>query len=365
MENITPEQKKPVIKSLAIAGLVALLIFTAWIAIQIINVLPSAANSLASLASSVYNYSPNQARELTVESDQTLANINEPVLLTWTTPDIPGSIVFSYKCKLGVSVSISTAEKNFAGMTCDTAYNLGTVNAASVAISTMNERFTDVEYTVSFFRTNDTEASASSGGAITVVNAAVSTSTAAVITPEPAVTPLPEEEVLVATTTPEVLAPVIIEPVVEVVPAPKPIVRPSAPAPVYVPVYTYAIPVSNPNGTIDLAVSNLGLGTVLSNKQFSNSSLLRINQPGAIQFAVHNIGTKTSGPWTFFAILPGNLYYSSPTQTPLKPNERAVLTVEFPGVTNLSPVTYTVTVNTKNDAAPLNNTFIKSAPVYR
>ena len=59
MENVTPEKKQPVIKGLAVAGLFAIIILSAWLAIQIVKVLPTAIDSLASIANSVYNHNPH------------------------------------------------------------------------------------------------------------------------------------------------------------------------------------------------------------------------------------------------------------------------------------------------------------------
>ncbi|MEZ4195168.1 MAG: hypothetical protein R3B53_02105 [Candidatus Paceibacterota bacterium] len=115
------------------------------------------------------------------------------------------------------------------------------------------------------------------------------------------------------------------------------------------PTYIYEIPVSNPNGTTDLVVSYLGTGQLYTNGMFNNTGVINYNQPGGVQFAVHNVGSKTSDTWTFEAKLPGNITYTSDKQTPLKPNERAVLTISFGPTKETSTQNIIIKIDTKSD----------------
>jgi hypothetical protein len=61
MNTDTQSQKERVIKSLAILGLLGLIIIIAWGSVQAVKYFPTAVQSLASLADSVYNYDVHKA----------------------------------------------------------------------------------------------------------------------------------------------------------------------------------------------------------------------------------------------------------------------------------------------------------------
>lgn len=124
-----------------------------------------------------------------------------------------------------------------------------------------------------------------------------------------------------ATSTP----PVVVAPVT---PAPTPTPTP-APQPIqYKTVVTYKTPVSDPNGTTDLAVTFVGVGSLNSGERFVLGALPSSGR-GAMQFTVKNIGTKTSTEWNFSAKLPNGSTSNSRAQLPLKPNESSTLTIVF------------------------------------
>lgn len=369
MENVTPDQKQPVIKALAVAGLVGIIIFAAWLAIQIVQVFPSAASSLASLANSVYTYNPEQSSDLELASGQTMVNVGEPFTISWKNPKVVGVYTFSYVCQDGIAIDIIAGEKKFFTSECDKAYELGTDTALSLTIASEKNRFAEIPYTISFFRTNTTVASATYNGQVTVVNsnlfaeAAVATSTSGVIEEETTVTPVeePEPEVPVVVT-PEPIHPVI-EPTTPVVVPVVPVAL--KPQPVYVPEYIYEIPVSQADGQADLLVSYLGLGIVDVNGTFIKTETITKDVAGALQFSVHNIGNKTSEDWTFSGVLPGDVEFASGEQNSLLPNERAVLTLKFKAVIDLGTESYEVSVDTNKDKNGANNTISGAKQVTR
>jgi hypothetical protein len=124
--------------------------------------------------------------------------------------------------------------------------------------------------------------------------------------------------------------------------------------PVYQQEYTYAIPTSNPNGRTDLGITYLGTGNIVD-RQFL-PGLVERGETGAIQFEIRNYGTKTSGNWEYTVILPNGDTYRSSEQAPLKPNERALLSMSFPAATANSH-TFIATVSERTDRNQLNNTF--------
>lgn len=103
----------------------------------------------------------------------------------------------------------------------------------------------------------------------------------------------------------------------------------TTPAPIqYKTVTTYKKPVSNPNGVTDFSMTFVGVGSLNSSQRFVPGNLPNSGQ-GAIQFVVKNIGTKTSGDWSFKLDLPNGSKMTSSVQKPLLPSESSTLTVAF------------------------------------
>lgn len=368
MEPITPEQKQPFMKSLAVAGLLGIIAFIAWAAIQIVQIFPTAITSLASLADSVYNYNPNITRELEFSNSETMVNANESIDLSWKNLNLPGTYTFTYECVDGLTLNLSTGEKAYSELTCDKSYELGNVESAKVTVYSNQNRFADLKYKVDFFRTNSTTPAASKSGSFTIINETMDLAGETVELPAVELPPVVPETV--ATTSEEIVPepvtptpPVVVEEVV------KPVVAtttPAKPKPVVVtPTYTYAIPVSKPDGTTDLVASYLGIGQLYTNGMFNNEGVVRLNQPGTVQFAVHNIGSKTSASWTFEVALPGNINYTSAKQEPLKPNERAVLNLSFPAQSSSDIQNLNVTVVTNSDTNYANNVIKQTVLVLK
>lgn len=345
MTNVTPERKERVIKSLALLGLFGVIIIIAWISVQIVSVFPSAVSSLASLAESVYHYDPTAARSVELKDTPDHFTTGVPATVSWEKPFETGNYSFSYSCGKDVFVEIKSTESEFAGLECNKNYNLGNVDNVTVTIHEDNTESKDLTYTISYFKTNAVSESAQTShtsGIILGSEVAVGPSTSVEVTVnEQPITPKPTT----SATTPT-------KPVVT--PAPKPQLT-----------YTYAIPVSDPKGYTDLAVSYLGVGTMNTAGTFNNTGSLKQNVSGAIQFSVHNIGTKTSADWTFSALLPGDVEYTSKVQSPLKPNERATFTISFPAIDELTLQKFTFEAELKNDTNTKNNSLTWSAIVLK
>lgn len=379
MENVTPEKKQPIIKGLAVAGLLAIVILSAWLAIQIVKVLPTAIDSLASIANSVYNHNPLQAKNIEVAADKTILKTNEAITLSWPVQKNPGIYTFSYTCQDKISLSLTTNDKNIPLLTCDQDYEIGSTTSVTLSAKSDATSIVDVEYEISFFRTNDSIASANNNGVLTIANPNLDSTATDIKKPtedkEPEVANITKPETKATTTVssevkegvpavkePEVtVKPVIVATTTVKKPAPKPVPKPVATTPTFV----YKIPVSDPNGTIDLAVTYLGVGVKSRTGAFTKTNMAYQNTEGAFQFSVHNIGTKTSLPWTFEASLPGNETYNSSEQTPLKPNERAIITIEFPGITKTGTENVSASVTTKTDRNSNNNGFRSTIAVTK
>lgn len=130
------------------------------------------------------------------------------------------------------------------------------------------------------------------------------------------------------------------------------------PAPVqYKTVTTYKVPVSDPNGYTDLAVSFSAAGSMTAANRFVPNASLDRDDYGAIQFVVKNTGTKTSGTWTFKAELPDGNVLNSKVQSPLKPGESSTLTVVFGNAEKRGNRAIGATVYASGDINAANNSF--------
>lgn len=318
----------------------ALVIILTWLGIQLVGVLPKAITSLASIADTVYNY---EEVHIDVTSSKAVANTGESFGLSWQVPKTPGDFTFTYTCTDGVAVDVRTIGSAIKPVTCGEAFNLGSVSGVDVMVQTEKNRFTNIPYTIAFVPTGADTAIASADSTMSVVNASI------------------PPTVAVATTTPEVVVPTTpVTSVEPTVPTPtKPAVTPTAkpvvtPKPTYVQHYTYAIPVSNPNGFADLAVKLVRVGTI-SGGAFTTNSVVDNDTSSGLLFEIKNIGTKTSTAFTYTVALPNGTTYTSPVQDALKPNERATIAIGFE-VANLTGVkSFSVQVANAGETITANN----------
>lgn len=362
MKDVSQHHKKEsILKSLAIFGFIGIIILIAWLSIQLVSVIPGAFSSLASLAESI-NMQKQTAMEdkelknITVTSSATLVNAKEAVTASWGAANVPGSFTFSYQCTDGVAIDLQEID-GMKSITCDTNYNIGNVTSLTFTVDSEKNRYSDVRYTISFLGTNDTMPRASGTAQITVINSDIKSVLATTVNNEEETATPVIEETLKRVVAPEATPSTpVVETVVETVPS-TPVtetVKPIAPTPTYEQQYTYTIPVSDPNGRIDLGTRYLNVGNIVGSTFIAGA--VRQGEAGAIQFEVKNYGSKTSGTWTFSVTLPDGRTYKSETQAALKPNERAVLTIGFPTVT-VSSHTFVVIVSETNDKVNLNDSF--------
>ena len=346
MNEVTTEEKDGLTKTFAIVGFLVLIIFTVWLAVRIVSIIPSAFSSLASLADSVYNY--NDKQELVVSTENSVINAGESFSISWSKMRREGTYTFSYACTEGVAVDVRDAEGSITSLACGTPLTLDTDTSLEVLVASEKYRFVDIPYTITYTGKGSTEVDLATTKTVTIVNATIpATGVAIVETPEPVVKP--------------------------VVSKPAPTVAPTVTKkPTYVAPKTtttvskvvYSLPVSNPNGTIDLQVSILGAGT-LSGSTFSKASKIDADKTGAIQFAVKNVGTKTADVWSYVAHLPGDMTYTSGAQKALKPQEQAIITLGFEGITQTGSEKFDVAVTAQNDIKKTNNTAASSVVIVK
>lgn len=346
-------KKGRVQRSLAVVGFIGIIILIAWLSIQLINVMPSAFSSLASLAEVVQRGEKtatttpevSESKFIQVSSDKTLLSTGDPVTVSWAAATKAGSHTFSYRCVPGVAITVLDNE-NISAIDCETTYNLGNATSLTLTIESEKERYTDVQYTIAFLGTNDQNPQASGSASLTIINNAIENILGQAA--EETTTPKPEEA----------------EPEAEVVTPQTPTNPPVTTPPVEQQYeYVYEIPTSNPAGRTDLGVRYVAVGTI-ANNSFSASTLLKQNSTGAIQFIVQNYGTKTSESWKFTVTLPNGTTYTADSQKPLKPNEQTLLTIGFP-TTSTATHTFLINVSEPTEQNILNNattqtvTFVK------
>jgi len=357
-ENVSAEKKASILKTLAIFGFIGLLGVIAWLSVQLVQLFPAAMSSLASLAEGVNEYQETvldtepDVLPLTVTANTSLINTNESITINWSEVRANGSYVFNYDCVDGVSLT-HQSEVGERVIECATNYNVGDTNTLTVDITSEKNRYADVPYTVAFLRTNDTSPRAAGDSVVTVVNTAVSSQFAQapndeIVTPtEPSISvetndPASEPETTAESGTNST--------------------EPTAPTPdstpdTYPQEFIFTVPVSDPNGFVDLSTSFSGMGEIINGAFVAGP--VSVQNAGAVQFSVRNIGTKTSDDWTYAISLPTGSVFTSTDQTPLKPNERAVITIGFPaGAT--SPHTFVVSVDEPTDRRSNNDSFTET-----
>lgn len=336
--QVPEERKQAMTKTFAIVGFIAIILIAVWLAVKIVSVLPSAFSSLASLADSVYNHQPNT--ELVVTTPKSVVNTGEAFTITWSDKG-GGTYNFQYECAEGVAIDIRKGTVR-ESISCDTPVDLGDRTSLELFVSSEKKRFMDVHYTITHSAAGTETVSKKS--LVTVLNATIPTS---VVLGDSTDTDEDEDtdEEVVTPSTPTTPS------------QPSTPTTPSVPAtPQYTQEYIYAIPTSDPKGTTDLSVRLIGVGIMTSAKQFLATPIIGKGQTGAIQFEVKNIGTKTSEEWTFKADLPADIDYTSSDQKELKPNERAVITLGFDGVTKTGAEVIKVSITTDEDTTKTNNT---------
>ena len=87
MNQVSRDQKDQVLKSMAIVGFIAVIIFGVWLAVKIVALMPTAFSSLASIADGVYNYRGDATTEEVVEITPAPSEDDAVVLTTEEFPE--------------------------------------------------------------------------------------------------------------------------------------------------------------------------------------------------------------------------------------------------------------------------------------
>ncbi|MCA9361122.1 hypothetical protein KC845_01040 [Candidatus Kaiserbacteria bacterium] len=346
--EVTEEQKSSVTKTLAIFGFMAVIILMVWLAVKIVAVAPSAFTSLASIADSVYN--TNNPEKLEVGTKNSVINSGEVFTINWSTLKTPGTYTFSYTCTEGVMLELQDNSGQNIALSCGNTFTTGDTTSLDVIAQSEKNRFTDIHYTMTFTPNDVRKPIVSKDNIFTVVNSSIPT----------------RNDNEVATSTEETGGDMS-ETDKETIDSIEDIntgFNPTTPEPTYIEEVIYSVPTSDPNGKVDLQITYKAVG-IQNGSVFIPKSNIKTDEKGAIQFEVKNIGTKTSENWFFEANLPSGIVYKSDNQVALKPNERALFTLGFEGITKTGTESFGVKVNTKNDTNQNNNSFIWAVEIVK
>lgn len=341
MNQVTREQKDRVMKTLAILGFIAVIIFGVWLAVQVVGLVPQAFNSLASIADSIYNY--QEPTELTVTTDQSTVNAGEAFLVTWEDVALPGVYTFSYACTEGVSLDVRDNSGAVTQLDCGESITIaGDVTELEVTAASERQRFTDLSYTIAFIPEGESEPLFSSENMVTIVNASIPEGDVAgdddaEEDEEEAGEPVEEDDGVAEE--PDTSAP-----------------APTPQQPQAVEEVVYETPVSDPTGQTDLTVELVAIGELDESGNFTPRARLLSDSRAAFQFSVTNIGTKTSNEWDFQATLTNGTEYDAKLQAPLRPQESVLFTLGYDNVGEAGIRGISVTVR-GGDTNPTNNSF--------
>jgi hypothetical protein len=328
--EIVPVTKKQNLnRSVAVIGFFVMILLIAWLSVQVVRVAPSAFTSLASLSAGITQYKNsldgNVDGPLIVRSDVASTTSGAPITLSWEKDGRLGRYGFSHSCLDGMTVDIVDTE-GLRSLSCGTRYDLGDAKSITIIVESTGEPIIELPYVISFMRTNDTEPVRVGENKVTVVNDDVvvaASSTEGTVLGE---TDSADSEDAPSTPTPTVTKPE----------------------------YTFTLPVSNPNGFVDLKTTFIATGEI-SGRTFTTAPLKQ-DSDGAIRFEIQNIGTKTSEKWSYSVLLPDSDTYVSPLQAPLQPTERVIISIGFPTDTDASH-TFVVLAAVVQDINLSNNTF--------
>jgi len=340
-DQVTPERKESVTKTLAIVGFAAIIVLIVWLAVQVVSLLPGAFSSLASIADSVYN--PTTNKEIVIATEYSVVNTGESFTVTWTKMRGAGSYSFMYECTEGAAVDIRKESGAITSVQCDTPIDLGETNSFDILVTSEKNRFIDILYTITFSREGAEDVIGDT--IVTVVNATIPESTDAIEDEETEVETQTDEAPEEATT--EAKKPTLV-----------------AGEPTVVKNYIYEIPVSDPNGVVDLQVTHVGVGYIQSGI-FTPTTFIDNNQNGAIRFEIKNIGTKTAEEWSYEATLPSDITYTPGDQEELKPNERVVITLGFEGISRTGIEQIGAEITAKGDIKKSNNSYTWTVNVVK
>jgi hypothetical protein len=285
------DPSKMLVNILTIIGLIILIVIVIWGLLHI-------ARLSSSWFSGFFSNTPKEAITVTAPS---AAPAGAPFALSWSyEPSEAGSYALIYKCEDGLQLAVPTQTGIFHSVPCGASYTLGTSTQTAVLPVLAASSSIKAMLSILYLPAQRRDGAPAQGSASVNIT--------------PGTTPPPVSE----GTKPE----------------------PETPAG------------PQPTGTADLTVRVLAVGVIDASGAFVPRQPVNQYEMAAVQFDVVNVGTGTSGSYTFMAQLPTSqpYTYASPVQEPLAPGSHVVNTLRF---TQAVSGTFMVTVN--GDAIPGNN----------
>jgi len=342
----TSNKPSTTLKVLAVACFIAFVGLLVWLAVMLVGVLPNAFSSLASIAEGLQQSRPQA--EIVVANSNSIINNNEEFIVSWTNLNRTGQYTIRYECINGVSVDMRFPANNITTIPCGETIKLGSdVTELELIMNSERQRFIDITYTIGFIDGTD-EVITTTENTVTIVNVSIPQSES--IATDDSDTPTGTVAGESTNTTDE--------PTTEA-PAPTPTTPATTPVrePEVVATEIFALPTSDPDGFVDLAVSYVGVGRLDSDNRFVPGGVIDSDTRGAFQFEVRNLGTKTSRDWTFEATLTSGATYASDTQEGLKPNEYSIVTLGFDNVGDTGAQRFGAAIDVPEDRNSENGEF--------
>lgn len=324
--------KETGMKMLAAVGIIAVLVFFAFGAIRVGKSLPEVWSRLTAAAVSLSSiFTP--ADRLTAEAPESVQS-GETFELSWTRRHTgAGTYTLSYACDDKTSVKAENTVGTFENTFCDTPFNFGGATSSMRLIAVTRASETTLTITVAFAPEN--------------ASGSILSDSVAVVVNNPSATNAGEENTTEASTTPAETKQTT---------ARKAGTEQNK---------TYIIGGGRVPHSADthpdLAVVILAVGSVnRMTNEFTATSSIRYTDRGAVRFSVENIGGKTSGPWSFAAVLPTlPLYtFNSEPQRALEPGDHIEFTLGFDSIDKNGTGKITVNAdpaNSVNETAETNN----------
>jgi hypothetical protein len=329
-----------VVRVLAIFGFVAVIVIGMWGAVTLARGVPGAFSNLAAAFVSLTSVFVPAGETITVSAPSLTVQAGTPITLSWTheKQNAQGSYTFRYDCVDGAYFASPTASGQDATVYCNVPFNfLNSHDSVTLTPFSTKNRFTDVTVYIDFTPNGSSAATVTGKTTLTIENDNFATSpgTTTPTTPSQPATP-PTHTLTPGQTTSQTYP------------------------------LSGGIPVSNPNGSVDLTAKILEVGVVdKSTGQFISSSTPSRSATAnsgqyrlAVRFVIENDGTKTSPQFDFNAVLPTlPLYiFSSPMQQALAPGDRIEFTLGFDSFNAAGDGQITVNVDPAGRINELNKT---------
>lgn len=300
------------IKSLAVLGLMTILALGSFLTLTVLSYIPkmvrSASHFVASktpdLGKAVIGVASFEQSNLSFKTNKASIASGGTVTLSWdkSSSDMGGSYTLSYPCMSGVYVSYKGST-----LSCNVPLNIDQDSRdISLSISSKKLHSADVAFALRFTKNGEEKASSYDSLEVNVVNNSIASSNSG-----------GSSSVVTKATSPVFSF----------------VGSYNAGTPSYAGV---VIPSNNPVsvewGQADLRPVILEIGVVdPTTKEIIPTKIASRTSKIGVRFAVENIGTKTSQPWVFNAVLPTSPRYTylPEFQPPLKPGERIEYTLSF------------------------------------